>query len=111
MADLIEQLLAKNPSDRPASAADVQEILRHWAAGRTDLPPGKDSKFDFATVIADAEAQAAAEPSLADELPPVGDESVNIGPGWPWPVIGLVAGVVIAALAVISLFVLMLKRH
>jgi serine/threonine protein kinase len=91
MADLIDELLAKDPDDRPDSAETVRDRLRKWAAPAT----GPDDPGDTRRILA---ALTAEPPADDDETPP------PAGRVWdrvPWLIVSGGALFTVAALALL----------
>ncbi|MDX6256558.1 MAG: eukaryotic-like serine/threonine-protein kinase, partial [Frankiales bacterium] len=97
---LVEQAMAKKPSDRPASAGAFGQAALALAADYPDLAPSSGSPT-AATVALEPVTRLL--PAVADEphtrlLPPVAaPPSRHRRPVWPWIVALLVAGVAAAS--------------
>jgi serine/threonine protein kinase len=74
-AEYVRGMMAKDPADRPSSAAAVEEELLSWAAGDTVLP--LDSHADPWYVEAVSALQAA-EPSAEYSLPSISAPEVDL---------------------------------
>jgi serine/threonine protein kinase len=118
-ARLVERMMAKNPDDRPPSAAAVEEELRAWASGEPILPLDRhdDPSYEESlTVLQTAEPSAeyslpsisAAEMDLSADLPPLQDASRR----WPaWAPLLLVAlGIAVVVLGALIGLIAWLAR-
>jgi hypothetical protein len=85
---LIERLMSKRPSGRPASANEVRSLLLKWAAADKALPLDVDPTQDAAKTIAELEESHKAEASVWDAMPLVifadkGSTSTSVGIALP----------------------------
>jgi serine/threonine protein kinase len=64
--ELVERMMAKDPAQRPSSAAAVEEELRLWAAGDAVLPLDRREDAQYAEAISMLQT---AEPSADYSLP------------------------------------------
>jgi hypothetical protein len=97
-------MLALDPADRPASAAEVERQLRAWSSGVEDQ--ADDEAFDETTILSRMPDTSESTQVSLPELDAVADgasEATRLeppsGPVWPWLAAG-VAGLVMLALAV-----------
>jgi serine/threonine protein kinase len=65
-AALIQQMMAKNPDQRPATMAQVRAALSPWASGAGDKPMDQESDPTFQEAV--TQLQNAPLPAEADEL-------------------------------------------
>jgi serine/threonine protein kinase len=85
-AQLVERLMAKDPANRPPSAAAVEEELRGWAIGEAALPLDRhEDPWYVETVSSLQNTEPSAEYSLPGLPAPETDRSTEIEPietGW-----------------------------
>jgi serine/threonine protein kinase len=102
LSDLVSQLLAKNPLDRPESAEEVLDRLRQIEEGRfMGVPPDTTPTHGPATV------GEATEPPPTRLLPPAAGPAAEPGWGKFWLAVALIAG----AAFVVPLVVTTAFRH
>ncbi len=119
-ARLIQQMMAKNPAERPPSAVAVEEELRAWVTDDTVLPLDRREDASYGQSLAVLQS---AEPSAEYNLPSISasevDLSVEIDPAaiapsahWPaWATLLLAAmGIVLLGLSVVVGLMLWLWR-
>jgi len=92
LAELIEQLLSKDPNDRPQTAVEVRERLKRWAAPPAPPDPPPDPVRVLASLAADPDAGAE---STAATLESMGR------PAWLWPAIFGAVAIVVTLAAVV----------
>lgn len=97
LADLIDQLLMKEPSDRPASAVEVRKRLLRWAA--PPAPP--DTAGDTERILRAITTEPPAEMDSTDD-----DRSARAH--WSWWLI--LSGAVVLTAALVMLALALLKH-
>jgi serine/threonine protein kinase len=117
-ARLVEQLMAKQPADRPASAGAVRELLLPWAGasapavGPATLPhTAQEAMAEIDTRSFDPslwDAVPAVEASAPEELP-FAEEEDDVGSYWGWGSVLLAAGLA-GGLGVLVLLFALLRR-
>jgi serine/threonine protein kinase len=118
-ARLIEQMMAKDPEARPASAAAVEEELRAWASGDPVLPLDRhgDESYEESLAVLQT-ADESAEYSLPGASTPEVDlsaESEDAEDALPagrsvWGALWLAVALVLGGLAALVLLLLWLWR-
>jgi serine/threonine protein kinase len=98
---LVERMMAKDPAQRPQSAAQAEAELRAWAAGEIDPPPDSlgDWVFDEAALLGHAPGSSEYNLINLPEVEVVGEEDKPAGrPAAPaWLVAVLAVSVVLLA--------------
>jgi len=97
LADLINELLQKDPAERPASAEIVRNRLRRWAAPA--LPP--DSPVETQNILNAITADPAQD----------SDASIEVLADRNWGIWFLVGGVVLLVIALIVLVITLLTKQ
>jgi serine/threonine protein kinase len=76
--DLVHNMMAKDPTERPPTARAVQEQLLAWATEDTTLPMDRPNDTNYRIAVA-ALKDASADSDLLDEIPGAG-EPPSAGP-------------------------------
>ena len=66
---LLRKMMAKNPDQRLATAAEVEEQLRRWAAADAPRPLDRQGDREYQEAVAALEHEAAPPDVLAEEIP------------------------------------------
>jgi hypothetical protein len=97
LSDLVAQLLAKNPQDRPASAEEVIDRLRQIEEGRVQEEPRQTTPSRPRAAV-----RQEAEPPLTLELRPTATSPAEPGWGRIWMAVALIAALAFAVPLAVS---------
>jgi serine/threonine protein kinase len=88
-AALVRRMMAKDPAQRFASAAEVRQALLAWAAAEPERPLDREDDAAYAQAVAELEGMPVSSTELLNDVLPVLEEEDP--PRLPWP-LGRLAG-------------------